>query len=107
MGDEKYMRTIIQFLADERQTICLAFLLLLSLVLPLMAGGAHRAGTTNFKPLMRTVWTGQLLAASSGFPIIIWPQYSGVGLGLAVVVYAVFGFKLRQQIQTTLTANNL
>ena len=90
------MMNMIQIITPEFQTICLAGLLLLSFVLPLMAGGLESRGDSRCRTGKRIAWAGQLLMAVCGSLILIFPQISIAWLAAAVVITVMFGRKLRR-----------
>ena len=96
------MTNTIQFITPELPTVCLAGLLLLSLVLPLMAGWLESSDATVSRTGRRIAWTGQILAGICGLLILVLPQYSILWLLAAVVVTAVFARKLRRPGATQL-----
>ena len=93
------MTPIIQSIADEPQGFCLAGLLLLSLVLPLMASGAGGGNNPSAKPWIRTVWTGQILLGLAGLVTVVFPQHSVMALALELVLCAMLAGQLHRQIR--------
>ena len=96
------MINIIHFITPELSTVCLAGLLLLSLVLPLMAGWLEPGDANTARPGRRVVWMGQILAGLCGVLILVVPKYSILWLVTAVIVTAVFARKLRRMSATQL-----
>lgn len=96
------MINTIQFITPELPTVCLAGLLLLSLVLPLMAGWLESGDATVSRTGRRIAWTGQILAGICGLLILVLPQYAIAWLVAAVIVTAVFARKLRRMGVTQL-----
>ena len=108
--------TVMQLLTDQLQAACLAIVLPLSLVLPLMVGALAPRDAGNVLPIMvgalppqedekakrwiRTVWTGQLLMAAGGLWIILLPLHPMFGFLLAVVSCVVFACKLQRQLRS-------
>lgn len=108
--------TVMQLFIDQLQAVCLAIVLPLSLVLPLMAGALAPRDAGNVLPIMvgalppqdegkakrwiRTVWTGQLLMAAGGLWIILMPLRPMFGFLLAVVSCVVFACKLQRPLRS-------
>ncbi len=90
------MTTIIYLLKEDPRSIALAAMLLLSLVLPLMAGGGSEA-TRGAR--VRTALAGQLMMALCGLLIIAFPRFAVIGFALAALVCALFARKLRRQMR--------
>lgn len=96
------MINTLQFITPELPTVCLAGLLLLALVLPLMAGWLESGDATVSRTGRRLAWTGQILAGACGVLILVLPQYSILWLVTAVVVTALLARKLRRMSATQL-----
>jgi hypothetical protein len=80
--------------------LCLAGIVLLSLVLPFMASALARRKSAGPKPWMRTVWTGQAFGAVGGLLVIFSPLHPAWGFATAVVSCALFGWLLRRQLRS-------
>ena len=83
------------------ETGCLASLLLLSLVLPLMMSASASAGRDQRKLGLRTVWTGQTLIALAALVVLLSPAaalYATVFGALSCLGCAVM---LRRQVRAT------
>lgn len=96
------MTNMIQFITPELPTVGLAGLLLLSLVLPLLAGWLEPSDANICRTGRRMAWAGQLLAGLCGVLILVLPQYAIAWLVAAVIVTAVFARKLRRMGATQL-----
>ncbi len=88
------MTNIIQSITPELPTFCLAGLLLLSLVLPLLASWLVSSAANLSQTGGRIAWAGQILAGFCGLLIRVLPQYSILWLVAAVVVTTAFARKL-------------
>jgi len=80
--------------------LCLAGIVLLGLVLPLVASALAPRNSAGPKPWMRTVWTGQAFGAIGGSLVIFSPLHPASGLAAAVVSCALFGWLLRRQLRS-------
>jgi hypothetical protein len=79
--------------------LCMAGIVLLSLVLPLLASALAPKKSVGAKPWMRTVWTGQAFGAVCGLVIIFSPLHPASGLGAAIVGCTFFGWLLQRQLR--------
>ncbi|HZJ13750.1 MAG TPA: hypothetical protein VFD27_01805 [Chthoniobacteraceae bacterium] len=80
--------------------LCLAGIVLLSLVLPFMASALARRNAAVPKPFVRTVWMGQAFGAVGGLLVIFSSLHPAWGLAAAVVSCALFGWLLRRQLRS-------
>ena len=78
--------------------LCLAGIVALSLVLPLMAGALAPKASTGRKPWLRTVWAGQIFGALGALAAIFSPLHPACGLGVAVAGCVFFGWLLVRQL---------
>ena len=79
--------------------LCLAGIVLLSLVLPFMASALARRNAAVSKPFVRTVWMGQAFGAVGGLLVIFSPLHPAWGLASAIVSCTLFGWLLRRQLR--------
>jgi hypothetical protein len=80
--------------------LCLAGIVLLSLVLPWMASALAPRNFIGPNPWLRTVWAGQAFGALGGLLVIFSPLHPAWGLASAVVSCALFGWLLRRQLRS-------
>jgi hypothetical protein len=80
--------------------LCLAGIVLLSVVLPFMASALAPRNSAGPKPWMRILWTGQAFGAVGGLLVIFSPLHPAWGLASAVVSCAVCGWLLRRQLRS-------
>src|SRR5216684_4057 len=80
------------------KVVCMIDLLLLSLVLPLMAGFKAQENTANSKLRVRTVWTTQLLMGLCGL-LMVFSGDPGDGPWVVIVSCLMFAFSRRLQIR--------
>jgi hypothetical protein len=88
------MATWIQIILEDAETWALATLLLLSLVLPLLAGNVKQRNVAASKHGLRIVWTGQISIGLCGLLIVIFPQHALIGFVLALSTCVIFANKL-------------
>jgi hypothetical protein len=79
--------------------LCLAGIVLLSLVLPFLASALARRKFVDPKPWMRTVWTGQAFCAVGGLLVTFSPLHPGSALAATGVSCALLVWLLRRQLQ--------
>lgn len=107
--------TIMQICTDHLQVVCLAIVLPLSLVLPLIVGAMAPRDAGNVLPVMvgalrpqhaesarrwmRTVWTGQILIGMAGLWIILLPNCAVFGLLFALGDLVLCAGKLRRDLR--------
>jgi hypothetical protein len=74
---------------EPLRMLCLAGVVLLSLILPLYAAAAR--DRTGARLRYTAVWSGQICLAAAGLLIVAAPALSGFGLVLGVVSCVVWG----------------
>lgn len=110
-----HTRTVMQFFTGQLQAVCLAIVLPLSLVLPIMVGALVPRDAGNVLPIMvgaiapqdaenakrwmRTVWTGQILVGLGGLGIILLPQHPVFGLLFAIGSVVLCAGNLRRELR--------
>jgi hypothetical protein len=84
---------------EPMHELCLAGIVALSVILPLMPVAWAPKNAPGPKPWLRTIWTGQILG-SLGAVLVIWsPLHPFYGLGLAAAGCVIFGKRLHCQLR--------